>query len=291
MTSPFAVHKQRAMIRVVVGAVIVVLGVQAQGQIASFFFVLGGVYLCATALTRLIRIKAVESQPEWYQAYAEFSRATLPRQLFALLLAVAEVDGQAGEQERALVRRFLLERFRDPQTVADLSNWQASSGVSTQINALATSLRKILNPGERETVFFWCCQITFADRKFETEEHRALQEVARGLGIPSQHARLVFHHAKARFLNAGEREGTRPGRAGPDHGPTLDPTRAGALAALGLEPDASTQEIRKRHRQLVKRFHPDAHTHLGPVAAEEAEKRFREIQSAYEALLGGTKVS
>ncbi len=38
------------------------------------------------------------------------------------------------------------------------------------------------------------------------------------------------------------------------------------------------------HRQLVKQFHPDKHAHLGPVAAKEAEERFREVQSAYELL-------
>jgi len=289
MSSPFAAHKRQALVRVIVGAALVVSGVQVEEQVFSFCMVLIGVFFCASALTRLIRIKAAEARPEWYQAYSEAKQSTLPRQLFSLLLSVAEVDGRAGEQERALVRRFLLERFRDPQTVADLSSWNSSVG-GDDIHALATSLKRTLSPGERETVFFWCCQITFVDRTFESQEHQALQDVSRGLGIPAQHARLIFHHAKARFLNAGERSGSTGGSR-PNQGPSIDPTRSAALKALGLEPDASTEDVRKRHRELVKLFHPDAHTHLGPVAAEEAEKRFREIQSAYEALLPSTKTS
>ena len=71
--------------------------------------------------------------------------------------------------------------------------------------------------------------------------------------------------------------------------PSGDP-RKRALDTLGLEENASPQDIRARHRELVKRHHPDAHVHLGPVAAEEAAARFREIQEAYEMLGGGDQL-
>ena len=158
-----------------------------------------------------------------------------------------------------------------------------------QISALATSLRRVLNARERETVFFWCCQVTFADKRFQQGEQDALQKVARGLTIPAHHARLLFHHAKARFLNEGERAGTGGSQQSGWSRPTgVDNTRRRALQTLGLDESATAAQIRKRHRELVKRHHPDAHTHLGPIAAEDAAARFREIQEAYEALQSGT---
>lgn len=289
MTSPFWEHKRQAGLRVFFGAALIVIGVQMRTPFAGFFLVLAGVYMCAGALTRLIRIQAIESRPEWYRAYTEFNRATLPRQLFYLLLSVAEVDGRAGDKERAVVRQFLLERFSDPATIADLSNWEAAGVPRGQISALATSLRRVLNARERETVFFWCCQVTFADQQFQQGEHEALQQVARGLGIPAQHARLLFHHAKARFLGEGERRagsGQSSSSWGRPGGTST--ARSRAFQILGLEEGATPEQIRKRHRELVKRHHPDAHSHLGPLAAEDAAKRFREIQAAYEALQSGS---
>jgi curved DNA-binding protein CbpA len=48
---------------------------------------------------------------------------------------------------------------------------------------------------------------------------------------------------------------------------------------LGLSKDASQDDIRKAHRKLVRRYHPDAN----PEDAR-AEERFKEMQRAYEVL-------
>lgn len=50
-------------------------------------------------------------------------------------------------------------------------------------------------------------------------------------------------------------------------------------ASLGVNKDASEQEIRKAYRKLAKDYHPDTHPN-DPVA----EKRFKEINEAYEVL-------
>lgn len=50
-------------------------------------------------------------------------------------------------------------------------------------------------------------------------------------------------------------------------------------ASLGVQKEASEQEIRKAYRKLAKDYHPDTHPN-DPVA----EKRFKEINEAYEVL-------
>jgi molecular chaperone DnaJ len=47
---------------------------------------------------------------------------------------------------------------------------------------------------------------------------------------------------------------------------------------LGIAPNASTEEIRKRYRAMAMRYHPDRNTESG------AEVRFSSIQKAYEVL-------
>jgi hypothetical protein len=57
--------------------------------------------------------------------------------------------------------------------------------------------------------------------------------------------------------------------------------RGSAYKVFGLNPGASEEEIRKRYRELVKKFHPDVNKDAN------AEKKFIEIQKAYEELMSG----
>ncbi len=308
MSSLYAIHKVRAFLRGTLGIAAIVFGVLIKQPVVTFVVVAYGTLVAASAYTRLIRIYAQEQRsPDLFrQAHESFARASLPRQVFWLLFAVAEADGRPENDERELVRKFLLERFVDPITTHDLRTWEAQRIPPEQVGALAMQVRRVLLPAECETIFYWACLVAFADGTFRPLEHEALQDVSKGLGLDPQQARAVFHHAKARVLGGGDPSGTRTwGRAnsnGWQHGPRgahyggqrhdragqgsrRAPTRVQALAMLGLEGDPSDDDIRKRHRELVKRYHPDAHAHLGEVAAAEAAKRFREVQKAYEYLV------
>lgn len=54
---------------------------------------------------------------------------------------------------------------------------------------------------------------------------------------------------------------------------------------LGVSPHASQEEIRSAYRKQANRYHPDKVAHLGTEFQELAEKRFKEIQEAYDQLL------
>ena len=61
---------------------------------------------------------------------------------------------------------------------------------------------------------------------------------------------------------------------------------------LGVAPTASDDEVKKAYRQLCKKYHPDAN--VGKPDAAQAEKKFMEVQQAYEEIMhrrqgGGTR--
>jgi DnaJ like chaperone protein len=51
---------------------------------------------------------------------------------------------------------------------------------------------------------------------------------------------------------------------------------------LGVDSTASLEEIKKAYRSLVNKYHPDKVAHLGDEFRQMAEKRFKEIQQAYQ---------
>lgn len=57
-----------------------------------------------------------------------------------------------------------------------------------------------------------------------------------------------------------------------------------AYTVLGVDRNASTDEVKKAYRQLASKYHPDKVLHLGEEFRELAEKRFKEIQEAFREL-------
>ena len=57
-----------------------------------------------------------------------------------------------------------------------------------------------------------------------------------------------------------------------------------AYEILGIGRGASTEEISGAYRRLVGQYHPDKVNHLGEEFRVLAEKRFKEIQQAYQEL-------
>lgn len=57
-----------------------------------------------------------------------------------------------------------------------------------------------------------------------------------------------------------------------------------AYTVLGVEPGASEEEIKRAYRELANRYHPDKVEFMGEEFRELAEKKFKEIQEAYQTL-------
>ncbi len=58
-----------------------------------------------------------------------------------------------------------------------------------------------------------------------------------------------------------------------------------AYRVLGIDRNASAEEIKHAYRELASRYHPDKLEHLGDEFKVLAEMRFKEIQKAYEELI------
>lgn len=81
---------------------------------------------------------------------------------------------------------------------------------------------------------------------------------------------------------AGEREGASQHQS--TDRPADGKTKKSPYEVLGVAGNASPEEIKHAYRQLASQYHPDKVSHLGDEFKLLAEKRFKEIQEAYELL-------
>lgn len=251
--------------------------------IATLFLGFVGFYVAIRAVAPMTRLYSYRSrtQREWSEAARRaWDRASLPRRIFYLLSAVAQADGPVTASEREIVRTFLLPRF--PIGEHELRTWERQPLEVDDRVGLAARIAVSLDEAELDTLFCWCAMVAFADGRFRPDEHEALHEIARGLDIPQPRARMLFHLARAQFLDGSHRAGGGRSQR-PDADRPLN-ARVDALSVLGLPANASAAQVRRRHRELVRKFHPDAQPNLGEAAQREATERFRAIQRAYELL-------
>ena len=71
---------------------------------------------------------------------------------------------------------------------------------------------------------------------------------------------------------------------GPQESVGRDDAKKNPYEILGVSAQADPEAIRSAYRRLAGQYHPDKVAHLGPEFQEMAEKRFKEIQEAYEKL-------
>ena len=66
---------------------------------------------------------------------------------------------------------------------------------------------------------------------------------------------------------------------------TSDHRRRDPYTVLEIDRGASKEEIKSAYRRLAAQYHPDKVQHLGKEFQELAERRFKEIQQAYDKLI------
>ena len=58
----------------------------------------------------------------------------------------------------------------------------------------------------------------------------------------------------------------------------------GPYAVLGIDSNATDDEVKKAYRRLAMKYHPDRVENLGEEVRRNAEEQFKKINEAYETI-------
>jgi DnaJ-domain-containing protein 1 len=85
---------------------------------------------------------------------------------------------------------------------------------------------------------------------------------------------------------AAESSGTfRTSRASSGFPGSMDTARIGAYRSLGLANGASSDEVKRAYRRLVREYHPDLHPDASTEERRALASRFHEVTAAYKSLV------
>jgi DnaJ like chaperone protein len=219
-------------------------------------------------------VRSFEQQGENIASVSdEFVRA-----LFGCMGHLAKSDGRVSEDEIRAARLIMHRLGLSPAGVRRAIGWFDDGKkpgfplVQTVREARRVSARSV---GKRTLFLRLLLEVVLAKPTLRREERAMIWTVCSELDI----GRVELAQLEA-MIRA--QKGFKRSPAG-----DADAARVrNAYATLGVDPDASNDEIKKAYRRLMNRNHPDKIAGSNPDAAvvAEAERRTREVRSAYEML-------
>lgn len=214
--------------------------------------------------------------------------------LVALLARIAKADGVIDESEARYISGILdmcEEELKDPGARARLKrifDEQKNSQTSIEQMARMYKSARFLTNDECASVIIYLLHLAYANGSLHPNEKRAIDEVARGFNLGDISAFYASFerefgsydgwNSKANSRGNFEWNSRNSSQQNYQEEPKKDP-----YEVLGLSNSASFDEIKKRYRELSRKYHPDF---LGAGASSDevakATRKTQEINEAYE---------
>ena len=195
--------------------------------------------------------------------------------ILSLASAVIKSDGTISPDEVRFVRQQFIALFgqqRAELAFAEYKNFRSKDSVEH----ICLELLFSLSYDSRWKILVFLFQVAASDGVLHPDEIRLIARMSDGMGISKQHFHFIYStFVKGAYRGQGSDDAYRGGPTGASAG--RSPYRI-----LGVEEDATVDQIKQSYRTLVKKYHPDRMVKYPPEEQRKAKEKFIEIQDAYE---------
>ena len=176
--------------------------------------------------------------------------------LLVLSAAVMKADGTVKKSELDYVKRFFLSNFGQEQAEKYILTLREVLKQDIQIAEVSQQIGRYMNYSSKLQLLHYLFGIASADGQVHEKEVDVIESISRYMGIYT----ADYESVKAMFVKKVD----------------------DAYTILGIEPSATDDEVKKAYREMAKKNHPDKVAYLGDDVRKAAEKKFQEINDAYD---------
>lgn len=178
--------------------------------------------------------------------------------LLVLSAAVMKADGNVKRSELDYVKRFFLQNFGQERTENYIKMLREILSKDYNLYEVSQQVGRYMDYSSRLQLLHYLFGIANADGVISAEELGVINTISVNMGI----ANGDFASVKAMFV----KENDSP------------------YKILGISPSATDDEVKKAYREMAKKNHPDLVSSLGDEVRQAAERKFQEINAAYETI-------
>jgi DnaJ like chaperone protein len=194
---------------------------------------------------------------EYYRQQS--ARYDIQTMLMALSAAVMSADGKILKAELDYVKHFFQQQFGPRFTkehLQILKHFLDSGNIPLQ--QICNDIRLRMPSEVRVQLIHYLFGIAKSDGDVSVVEMNTIQKIATMLGVPG----VEFESVKNMFYRNVDSD----------------------YKILGIDANASDDEVKKAYRKMAISFHPDKVAQMGEEYQKGAKEKFQQIQDAYEAI-------
>ena len=178
--------------------------------------------------------------------------------LLVLSAAVMKADGNVKRSELDYVKRFFLQNFGQERAENYIKMLREILEKDYNLYDVSQQVGRYMDYASRLQLLHYLFGIANADGGVTKEELDVINTISDYMGVSNSD----FVSVKAMFIRETD----------------------SAYKILGVEPSASDDEVKRAYREMAKKNHPDLVSNLGDEVRQAAEKKFQEINAAYESI-------
>lgn len=176
--------------------------------------------------------------------------------LLVLSAAVMKADGTVKKSELDYVKHFFLSNFGQEQAEKYILTLREILKQDIKVDEVSQQVGRYMDYSSRLQLLHYLFGIASADGQVHELEVDVIESISRYMNIYTSD----FESIKAMFVKKVD----------------------DAYTILGIDPSATDDEVKKAYREMAKKNHPDKVSYLGEDVRKDAEKKFQEINDAYD---------
>jgi len=194
---------------------------------------------------------------EYYRSHTGTSRGDFATMLMALSAAVMRADGKVLKTELDFIKNFFSQQFGPHFTTEHLQVLKHFlEGGEIPLQQICGDIKARTQLEVRIQLIHYLFGLAKADGHVHDSEIKIIKNISTLLDIPL----ADFESVKNMFYRDVNSD----------------------YHVLGIEPDATEEQIKKAYRQMAIRYHPDKVIHMGEEYQKGAKEKFQKVQEAYE---------
>ncbi len=178
--------------------------------------------------------------------------------LLVLSAAVMKADGNVKRSELDYVKRFFLQNFGQQRAENYIKMLREILDKDYDLYEVSQQVGRYMDYSSRLQLLHYLFGIADADGRISPEELSVINTISDYMGVTNSD----FASVKAMFIKETD----------------------SAYKILGIDASATDEEVKRAYREMAKKNHPDLVSNLGEEVRQAAEKKFQEVNAAYESI-------
>lgn len=186
--------------------------------------------------------------------------------LLRLSSLMIKADGIVDENEIAYVRAYFQKQFGSEKAKRLFRELNNNPPIPSGIDDILSVIKTRIEPAGLYGIIQFLYSISISDGVLSVSEDKFIFDIGKKLGFTIKR----LNEIRSQFV---EEKSTKKSNHNTKY-----------LKLLGLNNDASIEEVKKAYKRLAKEYHPDKLVGVNETIKKIAEDKFKEINEAYRIL-------